>query len=178
MFDKLLEIPKKKVLRNITIIAAVLTVIIWIIFMPIEGIVGLATNYAGTIFTLELAFIPAVACALISAWSTAGVIQLEIFGTYLDFAFIIAYSITAWGLVLLVTRSSEGKRQQLGLVFSIFPFLAGICDVIENIHLLMMMGNTTACLYPNIPFVASICASIKFALLVAVIIYVLVGKIT
>ncbi|MHA1467332.1 MAG: hypothetical protein ACTSP6_04535, partial [Promethearchaeota archaeon] len=77
---------------------------------------------------------------------------------------------------LLVTRKLEGKSQKMGLYFTIMPFIAGIFDVIENTFLLLMLTNETF-VWSLSPFIASLCATIKFSLLFLAIIFFIVALI-
>ena len=80
------------------------------------------------------------------------------------------------GCILLVTRKLEGKTQNMGLYFTIMPFIAGIFDVIENTFLLLMLSNETF-VWSLSPFIASLCATIKFSLIFIAIIFFVVALI-
>jgi len=58
----------------------------------------------------------------------------------------------------------------------ITPFLTGIFDIIENINLLLMLGNPTS-VSPINPPIASISALLKFGFLFAAIIYFVIALI-
>ena len=80
------------------------------------------------------------------------------------------------GCILLVTRKLEGKLQNCGLYITITPLVAGVFDVIENINLLLMLGND-AYIDMGSPFIASLCALIKFSLLFVGICFFLIALI-
>jgi hypothetical protein len=80
------------------------------------------------------------------------------------------------GCVLLVTRNLKGNLQRIGLYMSILPFVAGIFDVIENINLLLMLTYEEF-IWSLSPFIASLCATIKFSLIFIVIIFFIMALI-
>ena len=85
------------------------------------------------------------------------------------------------GGILLVTRKLEGRTQKIGLIITLTPFIALVFDVIENINLLLMLANDSF-IRSGSPFIASLCATIKFSIIFlgwAFLLYgliVLIGK--
>ncbi len=76
-------------------------------------------------------------------------------------------------MVLIPIRLSEGKLLEVGLFMSLTPLIAGVFDVIENINLLIMLGNPSS-FQSFIPFVASLSAVLKFGfLLIGIIFFVI-----
>jgi len=160
--EKLKEFPKNKILFLITIIAFVSFLIIQIAVMgPIETGLKSTTGYG--VLDFEFAWVPEVIDKIFTAWGSEGIAK-EIFATYIDFLYLFGYSIFGFGLVLIPIRRAEGKLQEIGLFMSLTPLIAGVFDVIENIHLLIMLGNPSP-IQPFIPFVASLSAVIKFGFL-------------
>jgi hypothetical protein len=56
---------------------------------------------------------------------------------------------------------------------TVTPIIAGICDVIENVNLLLMIADGTFITSAS-PFVAALCATIKFTIIFACILFFLV----
>lgn len=172
-FEKLLEFPKKKILVLITIIAFSLFFLLTLLFSPIETELKERTGYG--VIEFEFAWNSGTIKKIFKAWGSEGKKQ-QIFITYMDFLYIIFYSFFMAGCILLVTRKLEGKMQKMGLYMTLAPFLAGIFDVIENINLLLMLGNDTF-VDSGCPFIASLCATIKFSFLLISICFFLIALI-
>ncbi len=164
--DKLLEIPKKKALHFITLIG----LIAFVVMTMLGGVVNVAPAYG--ILDYEFAWTSGQVEVIFNAWGAVGMQQIA-FGIYIDFLYIIAYGALIFGCLLIVTRKLEGRIQTIGLYMTITPVIAGICDVIENINLLLMIadGNFIA---SASPFVAALCATIKFTIIFACILFFLV----
>ena len=172
--EKLKDFPRNKILILITIVAFVLTVLIsQFIMAPIEAELKGATGYG--VIEFEFAWTSEQINTIFKAWGSEGK-KKEAFVTYIDFLFIPCYSLFMAGCILLVTRNLEGKLQEIGLYMTIMPFIAGIFDVIENINLLLMLTNE-AFIWSLSPFIASLCATIKFSLLFIAIIFFIVALI-
>jgi len=170
--EKLKEIPKNIILISITIIAFVSLLIIQFTVMgPIESIIKSATGYG--ILDFEFAWVPELVNTIFTAWGSGGIAD-EIFATTIDFLYLISYSIFGFGLVLVPIRFAEGKLQEIGLYMTLTPIIAGVFDVIENINLLIMLGNPTSILSFT-PLAASVSAVLKFSFLIAGIIFVVIA---
>ena len=102
---------------------------------PIEAELKGATGYG--VIEFEFAWTSEQVNKIFKAWGSEGK-KKEVFVTYVDFIFILCYSLFMAGCILLVTRKLEGKTQKMGLYFTVMPFIAGIFDVIENIFLLLI----------------------------------------
>jgi hypothetical protein len=162
--------PRKRILLGAIVGSLISCILLIFFFQGIEAAVAI-TGYG--ILDLEFAWTAAQASTILSAWGPT-LIPLEIQGTYLDFAFIPSYATLIAGLTLLLTRRFNGRIKTLGFLFVFFPFFAGLLDVIENIHLLAMMTSPTT-IIDTIPFIASLCASVKFLLLIITIAYFFIG---
>ena len=172
--EKLIEFPKNKVVLLITIAAFILALLIsQLIMAPIEAELKGSTGYG--VIEFEFAWTSEQINTIFKAWGSEGK-KKEAFVTYVDFLFIPCYSLFMAGCVLLVTRKLEGKLQEVGLYMTIMPFIAGIFDVIENINLLLMLTDESF-VWSLSPFIASLCATIKFSLLFIVILFFLVALI-
>jgi hypothetical protein len=120
---------------------------------------------------LELEFMWTVEQAqiILNAWGTVG-IQKELFVSYVDYGYMVGYSLFLGMAQLLLLRACDrkailSKNQKSLLIWgTIFPFLAAGFDVVENINLIVILLNPTSLQAIN-TFLASLCASIKFGLL-------------
>jgi len=166
--EKLIEFPKNKAVILITLIAFILALLIsQFIMAPIEAELKGSTGYG--VIEFEFAWTSEQINTIFKAWGSEGK-KKEAFVTYVDFLFIPCYSLFMAGCILLVTRKLEGKLQEIGLYMTILPFVAGIFDVIENISLLLML-TYDAFIWSLSPFIASLCATIKFSLIFIAIIF-------
>lgn len=172
MLEKLLEVPRKKMLILTGIISFVSVIILFLVMdLFDEGMISY------TIIDFEFSWTGGRAQEIMTAWEFNGGLQPSIIFNYLDFAFMISYGAMGASLLLLVTRSlkDEGKSRKIGLICSLLPLIAASFDLIENINLLIMQHN-----YPLTPLdivasIASISALIKFGLLFISIAFFLYG---
>ncbi|MFX0064339.1 MAG: hypothetical protein ACFFC7_19370 [Candidatus Hermodarchaeota archaeon] len=177
IFDKLLEWPSKKIHIIVTLIAGLSFLILTILFR-VFGNEATATGYG--ILEFEFGFTAQQIGIIFNAWNTF-IFQQQTLGVYLDFVYIPSYALLLGGLVLWLTRQLEGKMQQIGLLFTVAPIIAGVFDFIENVGLLLMLNDVNS--YINgtasdlIPMITSICAFIKFGLLILAIAFFLISLI-
>jgi hypothetical protein len=59
---------------------------------------------------------------------------------------------------------------------TLMPIIAAICDVIENVNLLLMIADATFVASVS-PLVAALCATIKFSIIIACILFFIVETI-
>lgn len=163
--------PRNKIVVGVVIISFVCFIITALLTQLVESTVKQATSYG--ILNLEFAWNASTATTILAAWGST-YIPHEILGIYIDFTFIPSYATFMAALTLLLARRFSGHPQELGFILVIAPFIAGILDVVENMHLLIMMGSPTA-IIDTIPLIASLCATIKFALIIIVILYFFIG---
>ena len=164
--DILLEIPKKKALQLITLIG----LIAFMVMTLLGGVLNVAPVYG--ILDYEFAWTSLQVEIIFNAWGDVGKQQIA-FGIYMDFLYIFAYGALIFGCLLIATRKLEGKIQTIGLYMTVTPIIAGICDVFENLNLLMMITDATFVASAS-PFVAALCATIKFTIIFACILFFLV----
>ncbi len=157
ILEKLLEVPKKKTLQLITLIG-----LIAFVGMTVAGGLMLDAPKYG-ILDYEFAWTASRVNTIFNAWGSAGK-QLTAIGIYMDFLYIIAYGSLMFGCLLIAARKLDGTLQTIGLIMAVLPWIAGICDAIENVALLMMIIDSA---YINLgcPFVGSLFATIKFTIL-------------
>ena len=164
--EKLLEIPKKKVLQIITLIGLVAFVAMTLL----GGLVNAAPVYG--ILDYEFAWTSGQVELIFNTWGAVVKQQIAL-GIYMDFLYIIAYVALIFGCLLIAARILDGKFQTIGLYITLTPVIAGILDVIENVNLLLMIADGTFIASAS-PLVAALCATIKFSIIFACILFFLV----
>ena len=158
--EKLNEFPRTLYVLIITVGAFILFILInQLVFAPLSALVS---TY--NVLDFEFAWTADRIGIIFTAWGAAGM-EAQALGIYWDFLYIIGYGFFISGCILLVSRILSGKYQKIGLYITITPLIAGIFDLIENINLLIMLQNP-ASFSTIVPFIASVSALIKFALLI------------
>ncbi|HMO33650.1 MAG TPA: hypothetical protein PKE63_01590 [Lacibacter sp.] len=125
------------------------------------------------IVSLELAKTKATTAAILSAWRERPVpntIARARQNTWLDFAFILFYSLFLYTACTVVARSFHPAHQSAAYSLALLPLLAGLLDVLENAGMLWQlsrgaeewMARATWC-----------CALLKFTLLLAVVVWLI-----
>ncbi len=169
ILNKLKETPKDKFLIITALICLLIVLLIeFLVFMPIE-----ASTYG--ILDFEFAWTQNKVETIFTAWGVEGMNNQAI-AIYWDFLFIVGYAPLAFCLIVLISRRSGEKVQQIGLYMSITTILTGIFDVIENVNLLLMLDTPTSVAASN-AFAASLFATMKFILLFVGIIYFAIASI-
>jgi len=170
--DNLREFPRDKTLYIVTMISTFFTFVILLIMSPMEAELKSLTPYG--VMELEFAWTIAQIDKILVAWGST-LIQTELDVTYLDFCYLIAYSTALAGVTLILTRKVfRGKMKNLGYRLMLVPFLAAFFDVIENVNIIFMLTSPSS--FPAFaPLVTSVCATIKFSLLIGTVIFWLIG---
>lgn len=115
---------------------------------------------------------------IMNGWDTTGV-RRAVKVTVLDFGYLVGYGLMGFGLVLLVTRGVVSpKLKKIGLVVSLFPLIASVCDAVENANLLVMLHRFPDPASSLNAFLASLFATIKFGLLGITLLFFLVQVVT
>lgn len=167
--QKLKDTPSRSVTIGVTLVALAATVLLWLQFPPIENQLKSA-GYGITDY--ELAFTAGQADIMLRAWGTEGQETMRI-SLLLDFPFMLAYGLAFAGITLLIARVQTGQLAGLGLTLTPAAVIAALLDVLENLMLLIMLDQTPVPALP--PMVAGISASIKFLLLILVLVYWIMG---
>ncbi|MHA1734122.1 MAG: hypothetical protein ACTSU5_19440 [Promethearchaeota archaeon] len=163
ILEKLLESPKTLVLVAIAAASNAVFVVLNLIMAPYSAALASA---GATIIELEFVWTPTRASEVIGAYIAAGALDEAITLNYVDFAYMPAYGLMVFSLVLLVSRALEGKAREFGPVFAVCGPAAAAFDVVENVNLLAMLGNPSGISSVNASL-ASTCATVKFSLLFA-----------
>ena len=170
--QELKDYSETKILALITIISIVLTIIFYLLMRPIESELTAQTLFG--VIDLEFAWNAEQIDNIFTAWGDE-LISKEINAVILDFGFLMVYSLSLAGITLILTKSGVSKSwTTYGYYFALFPFFAAGFDAIENINLLLMLSSPSS--FPSFaPLVASICATIKFGLIIATILFWVIG---
>lgn len=162
----LLTIPKTKNLLAITLVSASAVAgflyVFGLIHRPMAPYTILDLQFAGTAQRLN---------EMTSAWGEAGnrAAQLSL---WVDFAFMPAYAALFAGLTLLAARAASGRQQTLGLWLAPAPFAAWAFDALENA--LLLTALPPAAPTDTVLSGAAAAAALKFGLLLAGAVYVLI----
>ncbi|MFX0209064.1 MAG: hypothetical protein ACFFDT_23980 [Candidatus Hodarchaeota archaeon] len=158
--------PSQNIVIFLTGVAAISSIIIFLLMRPVEAALKAASNYG--VMELEFAWTLEQVENILGSW-TNDLIAQELAVTYLDYGFLLAYSTFLAGITLLITRKTlAGQIQLVGLYMTLVPFVAAIFDAIENLNLILMLSSPTN--FPVFsPFLASLFASLKFGLLILVV---------
>jgi len=168
--DKLKETPKQKILLIITLIGFVIFISLTLAFSMLTSGMTQFAKYG--VLDFEFAWTAEQITIIFAAWGAEGM-QLQALAVYLDFLYIVGYASFIFGLLLIIGRKLEGKIQTITIIIALTAFIAGVCDVIENINLLILLGDPANVQTLNAS-TASFCASIKFGLLFIEIIWFLI----
>lgn len=97
----------------------------------------LSPFHSGDIVEFEMAKTAERAEAILLQWQETGKFQAAIQSVYLDFIFIVFYTITiAFGCLYISSFSGNEILVRTGKFFAVLIFLAGIFDVVENFAML------------------------------------------
>lgn len=132
------------------------------------------TKAGASIVDFELAGTLAKSQAIMKVWGEANVLQIARQQTYVDFVFLVLYSLTiALGCGLAARQFSPGSGlATVGLYLAWAQFAAGLLDAIEDVALLALLQGAQN---PSLPFIARWCALPKFAIVGLGVTYVLIG---
>ena len=127
------------------------------------------------ILNLEFAYNPTMASEVINVWtgmSSADNIGAAKFNTKLDFIFLSFYSLLLFYLCRLAAKSAAGYLYSTGILLAKGSIIAGLLDILENTGMLLELnGHITS----SITFFTFICASLKWALVLAAVLYILIN---
>ncbi len=152
--------------KYIFVPAAILFVILTVVFR--------LTDRPPGIVAFELAGNIATAQAIVSSWGPTARL-LVAFGLGLDYLYMLAYS-TVVGFACIwagrMLKAAHWRLASLGTTLAWGLWLAALFDATENIALLTQLVNSVMEPYPQI---AAVCASLKFALILLGLLYVVYG---
>lgn len=160
------------------LIVAVAGTLLLAMMMRDQGGPLVTCNTPQGILNLEFAATPTAANAVVSEWQVAKcvngptLVATAIANTKLDFVFIFFYVLFFYMTSLILGQSLPGIVGKLGLWLRWGSVLAGLLDVLENLFMFNTLnGNITG----MGTYATAICAKIKFGLLAACLLYLLLG---
>ena len=161
MLEKLTEIPKKK-LKRLTAVSFAGFILIHLLMVFTRSLPVPQYN----IIDFEFARTAHQADTIMNTWGEA-VVKQEILVTYLDYGYLAAYGMAAFGLILLAARAVKDNERfkKMGLIVCLFPLIAALCDAVENVNLLLMLYGFPAGASSFNAFTAYLFAFLKFGLL-------------
>jgi hypothetical protein len=124
------------------------------------------------ILDLEFAYNKTKVTNIINAWSPNAVvdnISKAKINTYLDFIFLAFY---ASFLFFGCKKIAELNKSNTGLLIAKGALLAGLLDILENISMLISLSNNAS---NTIAILTTLFAIIKFILVIAAVLYMLIG---
>lgn len=124
---------------------------------------------------LELAWNQPEAQKILKIWDAQGVRDKFRDAIYWDFGFILVYPLALGLACIMVARSfpiSALRGEGFVAILNYALLVAGVLDCIENVCMLQVLKGSAAAHWP---FIASLCASIKFILIAGGLMYWLTG---
>lgn len=94
--------------------------------------------------------------------------------TALDFAFLVVYPLAMSLACAMLAATLAGQAGAIGMMIAWAVLLAAPLDAIENLAILRMLDGGTDGLWPQ---VSTVCASVKFALIVGGFGFIVVGTV-
>ncbi|UCG90019.1 MAG: hypothetical protein JSU57_06030 [Candidatus Heimdallarchaeota archaeon] len=166
------ETPSQNIVIIFALLSAVASIIIWMLMRPTEAALKAVSPYG--VMELEFAWTAEKINQIFNTW-TDDLVAQELNVTLVDFGFLVAYSIFLASVTLLISRKLlSGQIQLIGLYMTLIPFVAALFDALENFNLILMLSSPTN-FPPFSPLLASIFASLKFGLIIIVVIFWIVS---
>jgi hypothetical protein len=122
------------------------------------------------ILNLEFAYNAKLAELVTNAWKQQNVLEAAIYNTALDFLFLGCYCILLFSICTYVSKKSIGLLRKMGSGFGIAVGIAGGLDILENLGMLITLSGV---IDDSIALMTVILSTIKWVLVIAVIVFVL-----
>jgi hypothetical protein len=148
----------------------ILTLLIFGVFRGLDEPLRTTAAPSG-IVSFELARETGTAQAIVNSWDSNARLYAA-FGLGLDYLFMPAYALALSLGILLMMNGRSGWYLQLSAWMGWGIFAAALFDAVENYALWQELTSGVISPYPEI---AALCASIKFALLIAGLLTVIAG---
>jgi hypothetical protein len=165
-----LEFIPRNLRKPLFFVFLALTLLIFGVFRVLDGPLRTAAAPDGVV-SFELARTVDVAQGILSSWDTQARL-FAAFGLGLDYLFMPAYAFALSFGILLMMNGRTRWYLQLAAWVGWGIFVAAGFDAIENLALWLILTGAVLSPYPEI---AALCASLKFALLVAGLLTIFVG---
>ena len=127
------------------------------------------------VLNLELAFNSNNTATVLNAWApNASVDNIAVAkkNTGLDFIFLFFYPIFLFLASKVISRSFGGWFRKAGKLIAKGALLAGLLDIVENVGMLLTLSGKGS---GAIALCTSVCSSIKWALALLAVLYVITG---
>ena len=160
--------PEKRKPIFLTFLA--LTIILFALFRVLDEPLRTPAAPNG-IVSFELAWQPGASQAMVDSWSEYARL-LAAFGLGIDYLFMPLYALALSLGILLAAGRHSGGFARLGAWMGWAALVAPLFDAVENYGLLHSLLSPLFSLWP---LIASICATIKFTLLLLGLLYALIG---
>lgn len=147
-----------------------LTLILFAVFRVLDAPLRTSAAPKG-IVSFEFAWSPGVSVEIVNSWSEYARLMAA-FGLGLDYLFMPIYALTLSLGILLAAGRHPGAFARLGAWMGWAALAAPLFDAVENYGLLHSLLSQLFSLWP---FVASVCAAVKFSLLLIGLAYALIG---
>ncbi len=147
-----------------------LTLILFAVFRVLDSPLRTAAAPSG-IVSYELAGTPAAAQSILDSWDARARL-FAAFGLGFDYLFMPSYALALSLGILLAAGRHAGAFAKLGAWLGWGALAAALFDAVENCSLWLFMLGDFQALWPRL---ASICATVKFTLLLLGLAYALVG---
>ncbi len=160
--------PEKR--KPLFLIFLALTILIFAVFRVLDEPLRTPAAPNG-IVSFELAWSPGASGEMVRSWSEYARL-LAAFGLGMDYLFMPVYALALSLGILLATGRHPGRFERLGAWMGWAALVAPLFDAVENYGLLHSLLSPLFSLWP---LIASICATIKFVLLLLGLAYALIG---
>ena len=147
-----------------------LTLLLFAVFRVLDAPLRTAAAPNG-IVSYELAGTPAAAQSILASWDARARL-FAAFGLGLDYLFMPSYALALSLGILLTAGRHSGAFAKLGAWLGWGALAAALVDALENFSLWQFMLGDFQALWPRL---ASICATVKFTLLLLGLAYALIG---
>jgi hypothetical protein len=159
------------------LVVALAGTLLLVVLMRDQGKPLTTCNTPQGILNLEFASTPALAQGVVNEWKTVTCnnitnINTAIANTKLDFVFIAFYVLFFYITSLILSQSMPGIAGSAGMLLKWGIVAAGILDIAEN---LLMFNTLNGSITTNGTFCTSLFAKIKFAIVLACFLYLLMG---
>jgi hypothetical protein len=123
------------------------------------------------IVSLELAKTTEQSNIILNQWKNDGIIQQAITNTYIDFLFLLFYSLFLYAVCWSYSLRQQAPWASMSRKLAMAALLAGLCDVIENYFMLQMLEQQVT---ETRAYLSWLFAAIKFMLLIPVVLWSLI----
>ena len=160
--------PEKR--KPLFLIFLALTILIFAVFRVLDEPLRTPAAPHG-IVSVEWAWSPGASGEMVRSWSEYARL-LTAFGLGMDYLFMPVYALALSLGILLASSRHPGRFERLGAWMGWAALVAPLFDAVENYGLLHSLLSPLFSLWP---LIASICATIKFVLLLLGLAYALIG---